>query len=55
MVLVFLFLACSLLSFISLSFLLIVCFDDLCMLRCKMLLGMPVAVQMPEGKTFCRE
>lgn len=41
--------------FYFLSFLLVACFDDVCMLRCKMLLGMPVAIQMPEGKTFCRE
>lgn len=57
LVLFYFFLACYLLSFLFcfLSFLLIVSFDDLCILRCEMLLGMPIAIQMPGGKTFCRE
>lgn len=44
-----------LLLFFLLTFLLIVCFDDLCFWRSKMLLGMSVAIQMPGGKKLLQE
>lgn len=53
-VLRFAFCQLPLLLFFLLSFLLIVCFDDVCFWRRQVLLGMSVAIEMPGGKKFCR-